>query len=291
MGKSNSLIICNREFGQSEVEIIKEEISNAKPFIREEIARRVCKRFNWVDAKGRAKLMSCKVALLRLERSGYIKLPLPRNGNGNGRAYVFKDILISKQKIILPVAKLKGLCLEPVDNKKASELWNGLISNYHYLGYTPLPGAQKRYIIKWDGGILGAIGFSASAWRVKPRDIWIGWDSIQREQSLHLVINNSRFLILPWVKSRNLASKILSMCSYRVVKDFYDSYGYRPVLLETFVEKGRFAGTSYKAANWIYLGVTKGRGKLDQYNEYRLPVKDIYVYPLHKNFRSALWVS
>ena len=286
--------ICGREFGSYEIGIIEEEIRKANPVFREEIARQVCERLSWYDRLGRKKIMSCKVALLRLDRLGLIKLPPPRNRNGNGKRFNFTDIPICevpKSRVVYPVGELRGLRLESVKDSKASRLWNALIGKYHYLGYTPLPGAQQRYIIKWDSGILGAVGFSASAWKLKPRDSWIGWDSLTREKLLHLIVNNSRFLILPWVRSKNLASKVLSICTQRVQEDFSNCYGYRPVLLETFVETGRFAGTSYKAANWIYLGKTKGRGKLDRYNKHSLPVKDIYVYPLERNFRTVLGVS
>lgn len=280
--------ICGREFVEEELAIIKRIIETSNPPLREEIARQVCKELNWQDNLGRYKVMSCKVALLRLHRADIIKLPPPRNGNGNGKEIKNCKIKIDKKEVILPAGKLSGLSLEAVKNKDESNLWNTLIARYHYLGYTPLPGAQKRYIIKSDEGILGAIGFSAAAWKIKPRDNWIKWDSSTREKNLHLVINNSRFLILPWIRSKNLASKILSICSKRIADDFYYSYGYYPVLLETFVESGRFSGTSYRAANWQYLGKTQGRGKLDRYKQRAVPVKDIYLYPLDKRFRKIL---
>lgn len=153
---------------------------------------------------------------------------------------------------------------------------------------TPLPGAQVRYLIDSPSGYLCAIGFSAAAWKVGPRDSWIGWSAERRVQNLHLVVDNSRFLILPWVQCKHLASKILSLCAKRLPVDWQDIYGYRPVLMETFVEKDRFAGTCYKAANWIHVGSTQGRGKLDRFKEYKLPVKDIYLYPLDKTFRLFL---
>lgn len=135
------------------------------------------------------------------------------------------------------------------------------MERYHYLGYTPLPGAQIRYFIRSSTGLLGAIGFSAASWKVAPRDTWIGWSASVQKQNLHLIVNNSRFLILPWVKSKNLSSHILSLCAQQLPHDWQQTYGYTPVLMETFVEKDRFAGTCYKAANWIYVGLTKGRGK------------------------------
>jgi len=283
--------LCGQDFGLDKLEKIRSVIAIANPPIREEIARRVCRSFNWIDSLGRTKLMSCKVALLRLDRLGLIQLPSPSTRNGNGKGLKVKEITIKKEKVELRVDKLQGLSLVCVSSKGDSELWNSLISKYHYLGYSPLAGAQKRYLIIWDKGILGAIGFSAAAFRLESRDNWIGWDDQLRERNLQYIVNNTRFLILPWVKSINLASKILSLSARRVREDFKNSYGYSPVLLETFVETGRFRGSSYRAANWIYLGQTKGRGKQDRYHRNRLPVKDIYVYPLCRDFLIVLGAS
>ncbi len=143
-------------------------------------------------------------------------------------------------------------------------------------------------MVRFRNEELACLGFGASAWKIAPRDQFIGWTHEQRKSRLHLVINNARFLILPWVQSRNLASKILSLLARRILGDWQNRYGYQPVLMETFVECDRFKGTSYKAANWIHVGVTRGRGKLDVKNEYLLPKKDIWLYPLTKNFKQIL---
>jgi len=139
-----------------------------------------------------------------------------------------------------------------------------------------------------DGLILALISFSASAWQCAPRDQYIGWSHEQRKRNLHLIINNSRFLILPWVQSKNLASKILAMAARSIAEDWQYRYNYRPVLLETFVEKGRFKGTCYKAANWQYMGQTKGRGKLGPAGKISVPIKDIWLYPIHADYRNIL---
>lgn len=152
------------------------------------------------------------------------------------------------------VGQLGGLRLEAVGEPHASRLWNGLIARYHYLGYTPLPGAQLRYPIHHDGGVLGAIGFGAAAWKVGARDRWIGWDAPCREARLGRVLNNARFLILPWVGVKNLVSKVLLLAAARVAEDFPARYGAPAVLLETYVQTPRFAGTCYRAANWRYVG-------------------------------------
>ncbi len=175
-----------------------------------------------------------------------------------------------------------------MSNKADSHLWNEFIDRYHYLGYNPLPGAQLRYFAKADNQVIALFGFGAAAWKTAPRDTFIGWTPEQREKNLHLVINNARFLVLPWVKSKNLASKLLSLVSKQLPNDWLKRYSYQPVLLETFVERKRFLGTSYKAANWLCVGDTKGRGKLDTKNEFKLPIKSVWVYPLVKNYASLL---
>jgi len=144
---------------------------------------------------------------------------------------------------------------------------------------------KVRYLVYSSLGCLGALGFSAAAWKFKPKDAWIGRSSLQREKNLHLIVN---FLILPWVQVKNLASKILSLAVQKLPEDWEKTYGYRPVFLETFVKKDRFVGTCYKAANRILVGSTQGRSKLDRFMEYKLPVKEIYLYPLVKNFRDIL---
>lgn len=136
--------------------------------------------------------------------------------------------------------------------------------------------------------ILALLGFGASAWQSAPRDQFIGWTHAQRQRNLHLIVNNARFLILPWVTSKNLASKILALAARRLPEDWQRRYGYRPVLMETFVEKNRFSGTCYQAANWTCVDQTQGRGKLGPSGKQRVPVKDLWLYPLDRHFRSSL---
>ena len=292
MTQTFSIKICGKVITKQDLITIKKEIINANPSLRAEIARKVCKKFNWVNAIGSPKLMSCRVGLLKLHRLGAIQLPPPLRTNGNGKGLIRQKVkLPSANPINIPINELKVLRLKKVKDKNESSLWNGLVDKYHYLGYQPLVGAQIRYLIESDVGILGCIGFGASAWKIAPRDQWIGWDSETRKNNLHLIINNVRFLILPWITIPNLASKILSICTRSVPSDFEKQYGYRPVLFETFVESQKYRGTCYKAANWKYIGKTKGRGKCDIKNKCDLPIKDIYVYPLSPLFRQYMGVS
>jgi hypothetical protein len=283
--------LCGRWFCAGDLEIVRREIRCADPPLRAEIARRVCQALRWQDCLGRPKLMSCRVALLRLHRAHRIALPPPRNGNGNGKALLRQTVAWPKAEAIVgSVEGLAGLSLERVQAGARSALWNGLIDRYHYLGYRPLAGAQLRYLIVSGDGVLGALGFGAAAWKVAVRDHWIGWDAATRERGLSRLVNNARFLILPWVRVHNLASRVLSLAARRVAEDFETAYGVRPVLLETFVESRRHVGTCYRAANWIALGQTTGRGKGDRDRTAALLRKAVYVYPLVADFRRRLGV-
>lgn len=291
MGEAIPSKLCGRPFDGSDLETFRGEILAANPPLRSEIARRVCRALQWTDALGRPKLMSARVGLLRLHRAGLIELPAPTRGNGNGRGLAQgPEVWPEPEAVGGTVGQLSGLRLEAVQDKGASRLWNGLIERYHHLGYTPLPGAQLRYLIYGDLGVLGAIGFAAAAWKVAARDRWIGWEAACREAHLGRVLNNARFLILPWVQVKNLASKVLALAAARIPGDFAARYGERVVLLETFVEIPRHRGTCYRAANWRYLGETTGRGKCDRTHQAALPRKAVYVYPLAADFRAALGV-
>lgn len=285
----STVTYCGRPFNESELDEIRAVINAEDHPNRAEISRRVCSRLQWLRPDGHLKDMSCRVALLRMHREGLIRLPPPTKGNGNGRRGGW---ITPRSDPGSPVSESAGnlpdLRFRRVDGKADSRLWNEYVHRYHYLGYQPLPGAQMRYIILSGDRILALLGFGAAAWKTAPRDQWIGWNPEQRKRNLHLVVNNARFLILPWIQSRNLASKILSMSARRLPEDWENIYAYRPVLLETFVQKDRFAGTCYKAANWTYLGDTRGRGKLDIKHRNAVPVKAVFTYPLIPNFRLRL---
>jgi len=280
---------CGREFTHIELELIRQLIAEVPQRNRAQLSRAVCQRLGWVKPDGALKEMSCRVAMLRMHRDGLIALPEPRNGNGNGKPYTRTTPATDPGlPIDRPVEQLGDLRLDLVEDRRSSHLWNEYIQRYHYLGYQPLPGAQLRYLAISQGQVLALLGFGAAAWKLAPRDRWIGWSHAQREQRLHLVINNARFLILPWITSRNLASKLLAMTARRVAEDWNHRYSYRPVLMETFVETPRFAGTCYRAANWIHAGQTRGRGKLDTRHQAALAIKDIWLYPLEKKGRRIL---
>ncbi len=279
-----------RDFNLQEIKAIKSLIEDHPAEKRAGLSRRVCKMLGWLRHDGHLKEMSCRVAMLRMQDDGWIELPPPSKGNQNGKPYrrTYLHFNPEPPRCILSLPKLTNLHLELVTHRKQSQLWNEAIDRYHYLGYKPLPGAQLRYLVKNHDQVLAFFGFGASAWHVAPRDQFIGWTSTQREHHRHLVINNARFLILPWITCENLASKLLSMVAKRLPGDWMDRYSYRPVLMETFVETPRFIGTCYKAANWQYVGMTQGRGKLEKKHKAVLPKKSIWLYPLTRNFRQEL---
>ena len=281
---------CGRLFTREEIELIRRLITAEPRPNRAQLSRAVCEAFHWVRPGGDLKDMSCRVAMLRMEKDGLIKLPAPLNGNGNGAARPrLTEASAPQQPVTASAGRLGKLQLCLVTTPQQSSLWNELIQHHHYLRYQPLAGAQIRYLIfSAKRQLLAALGFGAAAWKVAPRDHFIGWTPEQRAQNLHLVVNNARFLIMPWVSSRNLASKILALAAKRLPNDWVVRYKYTPVLLETFVERQRFFGTSYRAANWIHVGQTQGRGKLDRHHQNLVPVKNIYLYPLHKHFRHTL---
>ena len=280
---------CGRNFTTEEINRIRHFINADPKPNRFQLSRMVCNELGWLRPDGKVKDMSCRVAMLRMHRDGLITLPPSQKFNNNKRTGpVFTSASDPCFPVSLPAGALGKLLFHQVQTRKDSLLWNELIERYHYLGYKPLPGAQIRYLIYGKSYLLAALGFGAAAWAVAPRDKFIGWTSQQRQQNLHLIVNNARFLILPWITSRNLASRILAAVAKQLPQDWQKRYGYSPVLLETFVEKQRFHGTCYRAANWIHVGQTKGRGKLDRKNLHALPIKDIFLYPLHKNFRQIL---
>lgn len=284
---------CGREFSAADLAHIRALLELRPALGRVALSRRVCQDLGWLNALGQPKEMSARVALLRMEKDRLIQLPAPRSRNGRGqRRFALTAASDPRAPVPGPVRALEPLRFQRVNGGKHSGLWNELIARYHYLGYRPLSGAQMRYLV-WsgEGRVLAALGFGACAWQVQARDRYIGWTDRQRRAGLPRVVNNARFLILPWVQCPGLASRILSGILKPLRSDWRLRYGYQPVLLETFVEIPRFTGTAYRAANWLRLGQTQGRGKLEKQHRQIAPLKDIWVYPLHPNFRQILCAS
>jgi len=278
---------CAREFTAHELDLIRTLIAHRPAHSRARLSQLTCQALHWYKPDGELKQMSCRVAMLRMHADGLIELPPPRGQRPHSRIR-FTPRTDPQAPLDQPVHTLGELTLEPVRRGPASQLWNEYIERYHYLGYKSLPGAQLRYFVTCASHTLALLGFGASAWLCAPRERFIGWSDAQRQNHLHLVVNNARFLILPWVRSKNLASKILALAARRLPQDWQQRYAYRPVLLETFVEQHRFTGTCYQAANWLHVGHTKGRGKLGPAGKQSVPIKDVWLYPLDRRFKRHL---
>ena len=284
---------CGRIVTKEQLREIIEIIETFPKLSRTELASTVCELFSWKRPTGKLKSVECRKFLEGLDEKGTISLPACRKQFASkGFAAVprtdktdIQPTISKKLKALLP------LLLKRVETKKQRQLWYEYVDRYHYLGYQLPFGAQLRYFIKSGatGDILGCFQFSSPAWKMAPRDRWIGWTDAQRKGNLQKIINNSRFLIFPWVKVKNLASSVLALAVKTLPDDWQRFYGYRPVLMETLVDPKRFKGTCYKAANWIQMGKTTGRGRMDRENkQHGVAVKEIYVYPLTSRFRQEL---
>lgn len=246
--------------GQS---LIRSLMAEDPKLSRSRLARQLCERLNWLDARGRPKEVGCRKALLRLEREGRIVLPAARRGRPLGRSLKASPPVCPE--VTGTLQELGPVTLKPVKGKtEDSNTWRALMDAHHPLGGGPLCGEQIRYLIVSEKhGVLGGLAVSASAWRLRSRDKWLGWDDAGRGKNLEGVVNNTRFLILPTVHVKHLASHVLGQLTQRLRGDWQDRYKHAPWLLETFVDASR-PGTCYRAANWIELGVTTGRGRQDR---------------------------
>ena len=284
---------CGQIINKGQIAEIAEIIETFPKLSRTELANTVCEIFSWKRPTGKLKSVECRQFLESLDEKGVITLPASRKQYANrGSAKVQRSGKADIQPTIS--AKLKELSpilLIRVKTQAQRQLWYEYVDRYHYLGYQLPFGAQLRYFIKSGATdeILGCFQFSSPAWKMAPRDRWISWSDEQRKVNLQKIVNNSRFLIFPWVAVKNLASSALALAVKSVPDDWLRCYGYRPVLMETLVDRNRFKGTCYKAANWIHMGKNTGRGRMDRDNKLQgAAVKDIYVYPLSSRFRQEL---
>ena len=275
-----------KAWSQGDIERIHALIAASPTARRAELARQVCAAFDWRRLDGQLKLMSCRVAMLRMYRDGLIELPPARSLYRVPRRTFVSEASDPQPPVEISLGDLTDLRLELVPRGRPLALWNEFIGRYHYLGYRIMPGAQLRYFITAGGRVLGAMGFGGAAWKVAPRDQFIGWTAEERQSRLHMIVNQTRFLILPWIRCQNLATK--SLATRRLPGDWEERYGYRPVLMETFVDVTKFQGTCYRAGNWLQVGLTQGRSRMDRYNAKDQPVKSIWLMPLQRDFRAAL---
>lgn len=255
---------------------------------RTELAATVCEIIGWTTPAGTPKTQQCKALLGALEEEGIITLPPVRKLQRRNGLDKTPIIEFDTTEILGEIRDYEPIRLEIAKPGEEQQRWRSYVNQYHMLGYKRTFGSRLQYFVKSGNKELGCMQFSASAWALEERDRWIGWSKEDRKARLNLIVNNSRTLIFPWVHIRNLASKMLSIVAKRIQDDWLTHYCYAPVMLETFVDTEHFQGVSYKAANWIYLGETQGRGRMDRKNEYALSRKAIFVYPLQKDFKECL---
>jgi hypothetical protein len=272
--------------GPAELDLIKTVVDEYAGLSREELAATVCELLGWTRATGRPKARECRDLLERLELGGVVRLPARRIGRpvGAGTAVPITARGDVQPLVTGTVHDLQPLRIDRVTTRDARALFRELVGRYHYLGHAVPYGAHVRYLVyatRPQPQVVACAQFSSAAWRMARRDTWIGWDDTTRLRHLPRVIQNSRFLILPWVRVKNLASTLLAHLARRVAADWPAAYGATPLLLETLIDGARFDGASYRAANWIVVGTTTGRGRNDRAPRRtpRVP-KQILVYPL-----------
>lgn len=284
-----AITFCGRRFSSKELALIRQAAIDYAPLGITEIARTLCEWLDWQRPNGRLKNHECRLLLERLQQQGLLTLPVRRRSGRRGPRTVTLDAQSDPQTPIHgPLADLQPLRLTLIEQSQ-STLFRQYIERYHYLGWRVPVGAHLRYFLhSAQGQILACLLWSSPAWKMAPRDRWIGWTPDQRAQNLQYIVNNSRFLILPWVQVKSLASSILARCATQLPHDWRQHYGYTPLLLETLVDVTRFNGTCYRAANWIALGQTAGRSRMDRYHQAPTTKKRIFVFPLHRHCRQLL---
>ena len=281
---------CGRTFSASELELMRQTASEFSALGVTEISRTVCELLGWKRPNGKLKHHECRQLLERLQAEGVLTLPALRNLGGRGpRRVDLRQPRFQPEPLECAVSECEPLELALVEGPAESRRWREQVERYHYLGCRVPFGANLHYWVRNRDRELACLLWTSPAWTMKPRDAWIGWSDEQRQRHLQGIVNNGRFLILPWVRVQGLASKILALSARRMPRAWQTRYGHRPLLLETLVDAQRFRGTCYRAANWIYVGQTAGRGRMDrEHKAHGQAIKDIYVYPLVRDARQRL---
>jgi Domain of unknown function (DUF4338) len=284
------LTFCGRTFPSHELELMRQIAAEFSALGVTEIARTICELLEWKRPNGGLKNHECRQLLERLAVEGVLTLPDLRKLGGRGpRRADVPGQCFDPAPVECAPSECAPLELILVEGKAESRLWRQQVERYHYLGCRVPFGAHLRYWVRNRDRELACLLWTSPAWKMQPRDAWIGWGDEQRQRNLQSIVNNGRFLILPWVRVKGLASKILALSARQMPRDWQTRYGHRPLLLETLVDAARFRGTCYRAANWIYVGQTAGRGRMDrEHKSHGQSIKDIYLYPLHRNARQYL---
>lgn len=274
----------------TELTTIRTIFSNNPQDSRSELSRKICKKFNWIQVNGYLRDMVCRGLFVQLERMGYISLPPRRRQPPQFRnsAKKTQNISIDTSTILSSVKYLKPLQIHQVRRKPNEKIYNHLIEQHHYLGYTQPVGEHLKYVVYYEERPVSCMAFSSAPRHIGSRDRFIGWGQETRRKNIHFIAYNTRFLIVPWVRVPHLASHLLGRIARRINDDWLALYNHPLYFLETFVDTERFVGTCYKAANWICMGLTTGRGKDDQTGKQNRSIKSVWGYPLRKDFRKKL---
>jgi hypothetical protein len=286
----NTFTFRNRAFSSSDVDLVRQMIAEHPAEGRCALSKRLCFAWNWTQANGQPKDMICRGLLLDLERKGYIHLPPRKKTPINPFLHRSppERIEVDRTPVNVPLRELLPISVRQVRRSPLEKLCNSLIEEHHYLGYSQPVGEHLKYTVLSGQRPVACLVFSSAAWHLGPRDHFIGWTPALREKNRHLLAYNTRFLIMPWVRVPHLASHLLAQCLKRLSKDWQTLYSHPVHWVETFVDSERFKGTCYQAANWIFLGKTTGRGKFDQTRKPNRSIKDVYGYPLVRQFRERL---
>jgi hypothetical protein len=285
------LIIRRRRIGKEDLRLIRGLIRAEGRLGRSHLSNRLCEIWDWRQANGRFRQIACRDLLRQLDRKGLVTLPpLLRAARRIGYQNVIPSCdLLDRVPLAGSLAGLRPeIQVSLVQGAAPARLFKGLVGTYHYLGYQQAQGAQVKYLATYRDRPVACLSFGPAALRVAARDQFIGWSPQQRQARLPWVVNNDRFLILPWADVPHLASFVLSRCLRRLRWDWRQIYQQDLALAETFIQKDRFRGCSYAAANWRCVGESRGRGRNDRFHRETLPLKTIWVYALHPEFRQVL---
>jgi hypothetical protein len=275
----------------ADLDLIRGLLDDHPDWNRTRLSRELCARWNWHNAQGRPKDMAARTLLLKLERAGYVQLPARRGPSPNGRRNrLLPQVAPETEPIRGALRDLRPLSVTvAAPGSEDARLFNGLLAQYHYLGHRNTVGENLRYLVRdRHGRPVACALFGSAAWKCADRDTFVGWDRATRERNLQRLTNNTRFLVLPWVAVPHLASHVLGLIARRIRDDWQAKYGHPVQAIETFVDRSRFKGTCYRAANWQRLGSTQGRTRNDQAHRIRTAVKDVYLYPLVADLRREL---
>jgi hypothetical protein len=282
--RRRGVVVCGRRFAPRELRLIAEVVESFPGLSRLELAHTICELLTWRRSSGKLKARECLDLLEVLEADGVIGLPPKRMGKPAGTRTSVPVTAAGepREELAGALGELEPIVLEMVSSQEQRLLFRELVGRHHYVGHAVPFGAHVRYLVyasQPERAPLGCLQFSSPAWRMAVRDRWIGWDDRTRLGNLQRVVSNSRFLILPWIHVPNLASRVLSLAARQMVRDWVQRYGVQPLLLETLVDPARYGGKCYPAANWIELGMTTGRGRMDR-ERLRAAPKRVFVYPL-----------